>query len=55
MQPTRTIGEKLKCPICGKEFITTENTCFIISGGYTCSWECFSTESIKRQKERNKK
>ena len=36
-----TIGEKLICPVCGKEFRVSEDTKYIAAGGYTCSWKCF--------------
>lgn len=35
-----TLGEKLTCPVCGKEFKVTEDTVYITTG-YTCSWKCF--------------
>ena len=35
------VGDKLVCPVCGKEFVATEDTVYIIRGGYTCSWKCF--------------
>ena len=45
------IGEKLECPICGKEFKVTEDTNSIIGGGYTCSWKCFLDETKRRLEE----
>ena len=42
------------CPICGKEFKATDNTRFIICGGYTCSWKCFSNEIKKREAAKKK-
>jgi hypothetical protein len=36
-----TIGEKLICPVCGKEFIASDGTKYIVAGGFTCSWKCF--------------
>ena len=42
------IGDQLSCPVCQKSFVSTEDTKYIISGGYTCSWKCF----LKRCKER---
>lgn len=45
----------LICSVCGKEFEANDDTRYIICGGYTCSWKCFSTESKKREEEKNKK
>lgn len=42
----------LICPVCGEEFEASENTKYIISGGYTCSWKCFLKEARKRDAER---
>ena len=39
----------LICPICNKEFEANEDTRYIISGGYTCSWKCFLKEMKKRE------
>ena len=41
------VGEKLVCPVCGKEFKATENTVFVIHNAYTCSWACFKKEHIR--------
>lgn len=41
----------LTCPICGKEFEPNDDTKYIISGGYTCSWKCFWKEVKRREKE----
>ena len=38
---TFNIGDKLTCPVCGKEFIADENTCFAITKGFVCGWSCF--------------
>ena len=46
------MGEKLECPICGKEFKVTEDTNSIIGGGYTCSWKCFLDENKRRNAEK---
>lgn len=47
----------LTCPVCNKEFKPTNDTKYIASGGYTCSWNCFLTVIKKREeeKEKNKK
>ena len=45
----------LTCPICGKEFEANDDTRYIVGGGYTCSKNCFLTESKKRSNERNAK
>ena len=47
-----TTSEKLICPVCGKEFKATPDTCYIISGRYTCSWKCFLNEVKRREKEK---
>lgn len=38
---TFNIGDKLICPVCGKEFIADENTCFATTKGFVCGWACF--------------
>ena len=50
----------LTCPICNKEFNASNDTRYIIAGGYTCSWKCFlneakKREAIKKSKEKSKK
>ena len=40
--------DTLICSVCGKEFVVNDDTKYIIAGGYTCSWKCFSDE-VKRQ------
>lgn len=42
------------CPVCGKEFKADDDTRYIISGGYTCSWKCFLNEVKRRQSEKKK-
>lgn len=39
------------CPVCGKLFIPNEDTCFIVKGGFTCSWKCFLDRVKQREKE----
>ena len=41
----------LICPVCGKEFEIGDDTKYLISGGYTCSWKCFLKEARKRDAE----
>lgn len=36
-----TIGETLACPVCGKNFRVSEDTKYIVAGGFTCGWKCF--------------
>lgn len=43
---------ELICSVCGKKFKANEKTRFIIAGGYTCDWNCFSDEYKKREAER---
>lgn len=48
-QINKTKTEKLTCPICGKQFVKTEDHKYIVREGYTCSWKCF----IKRVREKS--
>lgn len=45
--------ESLTCPVCGKEFKPSDDTKYIASGGYTCSWKCFSTVVKKISNEKS--
>lgn len=57
MTPDVKLGEELICPVCGQIFKTTDDTRYIIKGDYTCSRQCFLTESWKRadiKKDKNK-
>ena len=49
----RNIGDTVVCPICGKTFKVTLDTCYFIAGEYTCSWNCFLDEAKRR--DANKK
>lgn len=40
-----TIGETLTCPVCGKDFKVSEDTKYIATGGFTCSWKCFMIDA----------
>ena len=42
------------CPVCNKEFEANDDTRYIISGGYTCSWKCFLKEAKEREIEKKK-
>ena len=53
MIPEIQLGDKLVCPVCGKEFTVTEDTKYIIKDAYTCDWKCFRTEVKRREMERN--
>lgn len=44
------IGEKLDCPVCGKEFKVTSDTCYVANGGYVCSWKCFLRHTVYNKK-----
>lgn len=44
----------LVCPVCNKGFQANDDTRYIISGGYTCSWKCFLNESKRRDSLRQK-
>ena len=44
------IGEKLDCPVCGKEFKVTSDTCYVANGGYVCSWKCFLGHTVYNKK-----
>lgn len=45
--------ETLICPVCGKSFPPDDDTKYIASGGYTCSWKCFLTV-VKRGESKRK-
>jgi len=45
----------LTCPVCGKEFKPNDDTKYIATGGYTCSWKCFLNAVRKSNKEANEK
>ena len=47
--------ELLTCPVCGKEFKPNDDTKYIASGGYTCSWKCFLVVAKKNSEEKNAK
>lgn len=49
------VGDTLVCPVCGKSFKATEDTCYFISGGYTCSWKCFLDEVKRKEAAKTKK
>lgn len=55
MIPDVKLGDKLVCPICGKEFKATEDTKYIAGGGYTCSWKCFLNRVKETQVEKKKR
>lgn len=50
---TTSTTEKLTCTVCGKKFDPNDDTKYIIAGGYTCSWKCFSDE-VKRREAKKK-
>ena len=50
-----TIGEKLNCPICGKQFIASDDTKYIIGNAFTCDWKCFLNEVKRMSLEKKKK
>ena len=45
----------LICSVCGKEFKATDDTRYIIAGGYTCTWKCFLNEMKQREAKRKTK
>ena len=47
--------EILVCPVCGKEFEPNDDTKYIASGGYTCSWKCFLVVAKKHSEKRKNK
>ena len=53
-QIDKTKTEKLTCPVCGKQFVKTEDHKYIVREGYTCSWKCF-LERVKGFDEKNGK
>ena len=34
-------GDKIKCPVCNKKFTFGDQSKYIASGDYVCSWNCF--------------
>lgn len=44
-------GDKLVCSVCGKKFIASDNTKYIINGGYVCEWNCFLSVIKEREKK----
>lgn len=40
------------CPVCGKQFKMTVDTCYIIGRQYTCSFKCFLKFVKKRESEK---
>lgn len=48
-------AENFVCPICGKDFIRTDDMKYITHGGYTCSWECFLKAIREKPETQNKK
>lgn len=53
MKTKTAVGEAAICPVCGKTFKVTADTCSFISGKHTCSWKCFLDE-VKRRDEAKK-
>lgn len=49
-----TIGDKLICPVCGKEFTVTEDTKYIAAGGFTCDWKCFMVKAREPKQDKKK-
>lgn len=52
--PEIKLGDRLVCPICNKEFKTTEDTKYIAGGGYVCSWKCFLNRVSETQADTKK-
>ena len=46
-------GDKLICSVCSKKFTATDDTKYIINGGYVCDWSCFL--SVIKEREKKKK
>lgn len=46
------IGDEVTCPVCHKTFNLRIENRYIISGGYTCDWNCFIDEVKRRDMER---
>lgn len=55
--PDHKIGEKVICPVCKKQYIFSEENCYIICGDYACEWKCFigHVKKIEKEKEENNK
>ena len=48
------IGEILICPVCGKSFKVSEDTKYIIAGGFTCDWKCFMVKAREPKQDKKK-
>lgn len=35
------IDSTLICPVCGKRFLPSDDSKYLIGKEYTCSWDCF--------------
>ena len=51
----RKIGDVVVCPVCGKTFKVSVDSCCFISGEYTCDWDCFLKEVKRRDAEKKSK
>lgn len=49
------MGDTVICPVCGKTFKVTVDSCCLIRGGYTCSWKCFLDEVKRREAAKKSK
>lgn len=60
LPPEPKKGDKLICPVCGKEFKASDDTKYISSGeyldtcGYTCSWKCFLDSGKNHMSDKKK-
>ena len=55
MIPEVKLGDRLVCPICGQEFMFTEDTKYIFDNEYACNWKCFLEKVKKCDEERKNK
>lgn len=45
------IDSTLICPVCGKRFLPSDDTKYLIGKEYTCSWDCFLNKVKEKYNE----
>lgn len=48
-------SKEIACPICGKQFVKTEDHKYIVREGYVCSWSCFKKRVCENRDDEQKK
>lgn len=49
------VKQTLICPVCKKEFEVSDDTKYIVKGGYVCDWKCFKQRMKDTKEERQLK